>query len=88
MSSDFFKSKSKPKTQKFEQACDIANRFANSKVPGILDQIETDIRSESGDFVWDRELAEKTIGQHLALAYAMGALDKTDNVAAKSRLIL
>ena len=69
--------------QKLELVHKLANSFVRSKIDGVLDDIEAAIRGNNGAFTWTREGAKKEIGKHLALAYAMGALDKTENKTVK-----
>jgi hypothetical protein len=70
-------------SQKLELVHKLANSFVDKKLDGVLDDIEAAIRGSSGAFTWTREGAKLAIGKHLALAYAMGALDKTENKTIK-----
>jgi hypothetical protein len=69
--------------QKLEVVHKLANAFVEKKLDGVLDEIEAAIRGSSGAFTWTRESARQVVGRQIALAYAMGALDRTENQTVK-----
>lgn len=74
-------------SRKLDRVHKVSNQYANAKIDQTLDAIEAVIRDNDGKHTWDRAKAKEVIGQHIALAHALGYMDRTDNVEAK-RIIL
>lgn len=74
-------------SQKLELVQKLAQSFVEKKIDGVLDEVEAAIRGSNGAFTWTREGARLAIGRHLALAYAMGTLDKAENKTVKKMYV-
>lgn len=84
MSSQFFKSGG-GSTKKFERAHRTANQYVHAKMGAMLDELEKELTDDAKNIKWDRDIVNTRIGMALALAYAHGALDKTNNAELKIR---
>lgn len=73
-------------TKKLENASKLAEAFTKKQIGIVLDELENAFLVE-GKIEYNREIADQVIGQRIALAYAMGALDKTENKSV-SKIIL
>lgn len=79
MTSKFFTS-SKAPTKKLDIAGNLANRFITEKIDAYMDELENVLKNEkTSEISWSRDEAKKVLGRQLALAYAFGFLDRTEN---------
>jgi len=79
--SKFISSKGVP-TQKLETVQHNANAWIHDQIKIVLAELEAAL-SVDGVIVYDRKLADRLIGRHLALAHAVGFLDKSHNKVEK-----
>lgn len=84
MSSRFHKNSIPVK--KLDNASKLAEAFTKQQIGIVLDELENALLVE-GKICYDRKIADRVIGQRLALAYAMGSLDRSENKSV-SKIIL
>lgn len=65
-------------TKKLERVHRLANSYAEKKIATLVDRLENALLEE-GAVRWSVDKVRREIGQEIALAYAMGALDRTEN---------
>ena len=65
--------------RRLERVHVLANKYVTNKIATILDRLENALADDDGKVAYDRQKLEKSLGEELALAYALGSLDKTDN---------
>ena len=76
--SDFIPKNSIP-NRRIERVHILANKYVTNKIATILDRLENSVTNDEGKVEWDRKKLEKRVGEEIALAYALGSLDKSDN---------
>lgn len=64
--------------KKLENTSKLAEAFTKEQIVIVLDELENALLID-GEVKYNRQIADRVIGQRLALAYAMGALDRTEN---------